>query len=78
MNPRAQHVQALDNYCLLVTFDNNEQRKFDATQLFQYKMYEPIRNKHLFSLAKADGMCVYWNDDIDICPDILYQQSVRV
>ena len=29
--------------------------------------------KRLFSLAKADGMCVFWDDEIDVCPDMLYK-----
>jgi len=39
-------------------------------------MYRPLKNKGFFSLVKADGMCVYWNEDIDICPDALYEKSL--
>ena len=75
MNPRPIHVKPLDHYKLFILFNNNEQRIFDVQPLLKVPMYQPLHNKALFSTAKADGMCVYWNDDIDICPDTLYEES---
>ncbi|HEY5583203.1 MAG TPA: DUF2442 domain-containing protein [Ruminiclostridium sp.] len=72
MNPRPIKVKALDNYFLLITFSNYEKKIFDVKPLLKYPMFKPLENKGLFLLAKTDGMTVYWNDDIDICPDELY------
>ncbi len=72
MNPRPIDVKVLDNYELLILFQNGEQKIFDVKPLLQLPLYQPLQNKTLFYCAKADGMCVYWNDDIDICPDMLY------
>ena len=41
-------------------------------------MYSPLKNIGFFKTVKADNMCVYWNDEIDICPDALYAQSIPV
>lgn len=77
-NPRVKKVEANDNYELLLTFNNGEVKKFNARKLFEYPMYEPLKNIGFFKLVKADNMCVYWNDEIDICPDTLYEQSIPV
>lgn len=78
LGPRVTQVTPNDNYELLLTFNNGEKRKFDAKTLFQYPMYAPLKNIGFFKLVKVDNMCVYWNDEIDICPDELYLQSVPV
>lgn len=78
LSPRVKQVEPTDNFELLLTFNNEEKKKFDAKTLFEYPMYAPLKNIGFFKLVKADNMCVYWNDDIDICPDMLYMQSVPI
>lgn len=78
LTPRVKEVVPTDNFELLLTFNTGEKKKFDAKTLFQYPMYAPLMNIGFFKLVKVDNMCVYWNDEIDICPDSLYAQSVPV
>lgn len=78
MNPRPTKVTALDNYKLLITFQNGEKKIFDVTPLLPLPLYQPLRNIAFFQTAKADGMCVYWNDDIDLCPDMVYNDSAPI
>jgi hypothetical protein len=76
MNPRPIKVKPLDGYKLLITFKNDERKIFDVAPMLDIPLYQKLKNKGIFSQAKADGMCVYWDDDIDICPDKLYEDSV--
>jgi len=76
MNPRPIDVKPIDEYKLLVIFQNKERKIFDVSSLLDLPMYSKLKNKGFFSLAKADGMCVFWNDEIDLCPDMLYEQGV--
>ena len=78
MNPRPISVSPLPDYNLLVTFQTGEQRVFNVKPLLQLPMYQPLENPGLFKLVKTDGSCVYWNDDIDLCPDMTYLQSRKV
>lgn len=78
LSPRVKEVTPTDNFELILTFNNGEKKKFDAKTLFKYPMYKPLENIGFFKLVKADNMCVYWNDCIDICPDTLYMQSVPI
>ena len=75
MNPRPVSVSPLENYELLVTFQNGERKVFDVKPLLSSPLYEPLKSKALFTQAKADGMCIFWNEDIDICPDMVYTDS---
>lgn len=76
LGPRVKHVEPTNDFELILTFNTGEKKKFDAKTLFQYPIYAPLKNIGFFKLVKADNMCVYWNDDIDICPDTLYTQSI--
>ena len=75
MNPRPVDVKPLEDYELLVIFQNGEKRIFDVKPMLSLPMYQPLKNKAFFAMAKADGMCVYWNDDVDLCPDTVYTGS---
>lgn len=76
MNPRPVDVKVQKDYKLIIVFNSGEEKIFDFRPYLQYRIYEPLYNYGLFSTAKADGMTVYWNDDLDICPDTLYEESV--
>ena len=78
MNPRPIDVKPLDDYKLLVTFQNKEMKIFDVKPLLHFPIYKPLENKGLFSIAKADGSCIYWNDEIDLCPDTVYENGIKV
>lgn len=73
MNPRPIKVEPLENYELLITFKNGEVKIFNAKPILNFPLCKELNNKGFFSLAKANGMCVYWNDDIDLCPDMVYE-----
>jgi len=40
-------------------------------------MHKKLNDYSSFKQVKADGMTVYWNDDIDIDPDYLYENDVK-
>ena len=75
MNPRPIAVKPLDDYRLYITFQNNERKIYDTKPLHTLLSYQKLKNKSYFASAKADGMCVYWDDEVDICPDMLYEES---
>ena len=76
MNPRPIDVRPLENFKLLLTFQNGEKKIFDVRPLLSMPIYAPLKNESFFKAVKADGACVYWNDDIDLCPDMVYEDSV--
>lgn len=74
---RVTEVRADDEYKLHLTFSNGEKRVYDGTQLLgNDDVFSPLENIYLFKQAKTDGCAVVWNDEIDIAPEALYEDSV--
>ena len=75
MNPRPIAVEPVGDRELLITFQNGERRIFDMKPLLDLPMYKQLEDRALFARVQADGMCVFWNEDIDLCPDRAYLES---
>jgi len=71
-------VKAQKDYTLLITFENGEQRIYNAQPLLKEQIYEALKNPVFFLKAKVDCGTVVWNDEIDIAPEHLYECSKPV
>jgi len=78
LRPQAIDVKPCSNYCLLVTFSNNERRLFDVKPYLDFKPFAELKNKTLFDTVKLAGLSVEWLHGQDICPDELYYNSVSI
>lgn len=73
---RAIDVKAMDNYLLLVKFDNGEQRIYNCFPLLENNLFSELRNIDFFKTVHIDEMgLVCWNDSTDINPYDLYEDS---
>jgi hypothetical protein len=75
LGPRVVEVLALENYKLLLTFNNKEKRIFDASKLLGFKAFKPLNNIEFFKSVSVKYGTVAWANDIDYCPDTLYAES---
>lgn len=78
MRPRATEVKALDDFMLLVKFSNGEERVFDVKPYFEFISFKELQNQTSFKNVYVTGLSVGWPNNIDICPDELYYDSVPV
>ena len=78
IRPRAVAVTTKPNYCLLVTFNNNETRIFDVKPYLDFKPYNELKNQAIFETVKPAGLSIEWIHGQDICPDELYYNSRAV
>ena len=69
------HVQPLQQYQLLITFDNNERRLFDVKPYLSDPFFAPLKNPTIFQTARINPITVEWSGEIDMCPDELYYNS---
>ena len=76
LGPRVVEVLALDDYKLLLTFNNNEKRIFDASKLLDFKAFKPLNNIEFFKSVSVKYVTVTWANDIDYCQDTLYAESL--
>lgn len=68
-------VRPSEDYHLQICFSDGERRVFDARKLLQEPIFEPLKNVNLFMQAHTDGVAVLWNEDLDVAPEYLYENS---
>lgn len=68
-------VKPLDNYMLLLTFSNNEKRIKDMKPYLDKGIFKKLNDKNLFNSVHISFDTISWNDEIDLCPDTLYETS---
>ena len=78
IRPRAISVTPLENYRLLLTFDNHERKIFDVTPYIHGNWYGELQNPEIFKSVRIAGLSVEWPNGQDICPDCLYNDRVSV
>lgn len=79
---KVSSVKPIENFFLLVKFQNGENRKYNVSQLFsKWDSFKTLSSiKGLFEQVKvyAGGYGISWNDDIDLSCDELYYNGVCV
>jgi len=78
IRPKAVEVSPQPDYCLHVTFSNNEMRVFDVKPYLDFKPFNELKNPVIFNTVKPVGLSIAWVHGQDICPDELYYNSVPV
>lgn len=74
---RVSGVRPLDNYKLLLCFNNGEAKIFDFSPLLNEPTFIPLMDKAVFNQVYIDHGITAWNDgNIDISPQYLYEHSV--
>lgn len=76
IRPRAVAVQPIENYRLLVTFNNQERKIFDVKPYIQGSWFGKLKDPAVFQAVRIGGLSVEWPGGQDICPDCLYEESV--
>ena len=68
----------MDQYLLLVEFDNSTFKHFDVKPLLNKPAFAALCNPALFRLAAVEkgGYAVVWNSDIDISEYELWQGGI--
>lgn len=69
-------VQSLPDFKLQLTFSNGEQRVLDVTPWLNTGVFRQLRDVTLFNTAHLSFDTVAWNNGADLCPEVLYDQSV--
>lgn len=75
MCPKAIDVKPLQDYQLLVTFNNGEVKIFDVKPYLSHKIFESLKDVNIFNTVKIGGLSIEWSNGADICPDELYNNS---
>lgn len=75
---RVVEAEPRRDYTIAVTFVTGERKVFDARRLLDLRPYERLKNIGFFMLARVDCGTVVWNDDVDLAPELLYEEGVPI
>ncbi len=78
MNPYVSQVHPLDDYRLLLVFENGEQRIFDVKPYLQRGVFARLQNLAAFHSARVVAGSVEWIGELDLSYDTLYLESQPV
>lgn len=70
-------VKPLEDYKLLLTFDNNIKKIKDMKPYLNKGVFKVLQDKSIFNSVKIVLGTIAWGD-IDMCPDSLYESSIDV
>ncbi len=68
-------VKAMDNYKLILTFENNEKKLFDMIPYLELGVFKTLKNENLFKTVKVSFDTIEWSNGADIDPETLYEDS---
>ena len=68
-------VKPLEDYQLLLTFDNGEQRLFDMKPHLNTGIFKELKDKHKFNSVKVNFDTIEWCNKADIDPEMLYEHG---
>ena len=71
-------VKVLENYELLLTFDNNVKKIKDMKPYLENGIFKKLKDEEIFNKVKISFGTISWENDIDMCADSLYETSEEV
>ncbi|MBF0167500.1 MAG: DUF2442 domain-containing protein [Alphaproteobacteria bacterium] len=75
MSPEVLSVEPLENFSLLLTFDNGEHRVFSVAPYLDKGIFSELRDAAYFRSVRAESGFVSWPQGQDFSPDTLYLKS---
>ncbi|MCX5831495.1 MAG: DUF2442 domain-containing protein [Deltaproteobacteria bacterium] len=70
-----KYVQPLDNYKLLLTFENDEQRIFDMSSYMEKGIFTELKDQNFFKSVHVGYDTIEWGNGADLDPELLYKES---
>ena len=71
-------VEPQDNYFLLLTFENGEQRQFDVKPYLNLDIFQELKDLKLFKTVRTSFDSIEWDNEADLDPELLYNKSIRI
>ncbi|MCK9410857.1 MAG: DUF2442 domain-containing protein [Prolixibacteraceae bacterium] len=71
-------VKPINNYNLILTFDNGEIRQFDMNPYLNKGIFQELKDISKFNSVRVSFDTIEWDNEADLDPEILYENSVTV
>ncbi|NTU42499.1 MAG: DUF2442 domain-containing protein [Nitrospirales bacterium] len=70
-------VKPLDDYKLLLEFENREKRIFDVAPYLSTGKFAELRDMSLFRSVTVKFDSIEWVNHLDLDPEFLYDKSIK-
>ena len=71
-------VKPLDDFKLLLTFENKESRQFDMKSYLKRGIFKELQDIRLFKQVKVSFDSIEWPNGADLDPELLYEDSIEL
>ena len=71
-------VTPTSDYHLIQTFENGEKRQFDMNPILDKRIFRELRDVAKFNSVRISFDTKEWDNETDLDPETLYQDSVRI
>lgn len=71
-------VKPLEDYKLLLTFENKEKKVFDVSPYLNMGIFADLKDQSMFKTVKVNFDTVEWANQADLDPELLYQESTSI
>ena len=68
-------VEPLEDYQLLLTFENGEKRIFDMKPYLDKGVFQELKDEKMFRTVRVSFDSIEWANQADIDPEVLYEKS---
>jgi len=75
MTPNIVDVKAQDDYKILLSFENGENKIFDMKPYITKGFFKQLQDKNYFKTVKPYFDSIQWANGQDLSPDTLYLDS---
>jgi hypothetical protein len=72
-----KEVKALDDYLLLLKFENQEEKIFDVKPYLDFGKFKELKDKSLFKSVRVCFDSIEWDNQLDLDPELLYKKSYK-
>ena len=71
-------VKTIDDYKLILTFEDEGVRIFDMKPLLGKGVFKELKDEKLFKTVKVSFDSIEWANGIDVDPETLYEDGVPI
>jgi len=68
-------VEPLNDYKLLLTFENGEKRIFDVSPYLDKGIFQELKNEDKFKTVRVGFDSIEWCNQADLDPEFLFEKS---
>ena len=71
-------VTPINNYNLILTFENGEKRQLDMNPFLGTGIFKELLDVSKFNSVKVSFDTIEWENEADLDPEMLYQLSEKI